>query len=161
MRRPPRANHRNAPTTIAIVTLSAGIQMWCVANAQNTLSGIGPSFGSTFTSRLADSIPVSGFTGSPLAGSEFVLGPDQELGQGFKGASCMVRGSRLSIIRTFPCPRTIPTPSWSPACLGLSVISATRRVEHLFRSPQTTIQSPYSTWKMRKTTGSTSPEMSR
>ena len=85
MRRPPRANHRNAPTTIAIVTLSAGIQMWCVANAQNTLSGIGPSFGSTFTSRLADSIPVSGFTGSPLAGSEFVLGPDQELGQGFKG----------------------------------------------------------------------------
>ena len=85
MRRPPRATHKNAPTTIAIVTLTAGIQMWCVAQAQNTLPGIGPSFGSTFTSRLADSIPVSGFTGSPLLGSEFVLGPDQELGQGFKG----------------------------------------------------------------------------
>lgn len=85
MLRPPRATPKNVPTTVAIVTLTAGIHMWCVAKAQNTLPNIGPSFGSTFTSRLADSIPVSGFTGRPLSGRELVLGPDQESGQGFKG----------------------------------------------------------------------------
>jgi hypothetical protein len=90
MRRPPRATHKNAPTAIAIATLTAGIQMWCVANAQSPLSASGPSlgprFGSNFASRLADSIPVAGFTVNPFSENDLVLGPDQDQGQGLKGA---------------------------------------------------------------------------
>jgi hypothetical protein len=90
MRRPPRATPKTAPTALAIATLTAGIQMWCVASAQNTLStagpSLGPSFGGNFASRLADSIPVVGFTVNPLSENELIPLPDQEQGQGFKGA---------------------------------------------------------------------------
>ncbi len=90
MRRPPRATHKSAPTAIAIATLTAGIQMWCVANAQSTLSAsvpsLGPRFGNNFASRLADSIPVAGFTVNPFTENDLVQGPDQDQGQGLKGA---------------------------------------------------------------------------
>lgn len=91
MRRPPRATHKNAPTAIAIATLTAGIQMWCVADAQNSFSASGLNqggtrFGGNFASRLADSLPVAGFTVNPLLENELVPLPDQEQGQGLKGA---------------------------------------------------------------------------
>lgn len=85
MRNSPHVFQKNAPTAIAIATLTTGIQLWTVAQAQNPPIGLGPSFGSNFASRLADAIPVAGFTGSPLSGSGLVLGPEQELTQGLKG----------------------------------------------------------------------------
>jgi hypothetical protein len=98
----PRVSSQRAPTSIVIASLTAGVQVWCVANAQISPSGFtapgasSMAFGSNFATRLADSIPMEGFTGNPELQKDFLLGGDQESGQGLKGV--FLYGAGLSTV---------------------------------------------------------------
>ena len=102
---PPESSYKNAPTTIAIASLTAGIQLWCVANAQISTSGFSaPSatsmaFGANFAHEIGgfDS-RRGGFTGSSCQlGKDLVVGRSiRESGQGFKGA--FLYGAGLSTV---------------------------------------------------------------
>lgn len=84
MHRSPRSSHENAPAKLVIASLAVGVQFLGFASAQNLTPGsgldLGPSLGGNFASRLADSIPVRGYTRSLFPSSNLVSGSDLELG---------------------------------------------------------------------------------
>ncbi|MBC7981398.1 MAG: hypothetical protein H7Y36_12615 [Armatimonadetes bacterium] len=98
MRRPPRAYAKFPPTATAIATVCVGFQLCGVANAQNSPPGMGssyvPNFGSSFASRLANSIPISGFNGIIPPATDSDIGLDETLTDGFKGV--LIKGAGVT-----------------------------------------------------------------